>query len=145
MNFAESTKMALSSLRTNKMRSALTVLGAAAMALFAGPDALVAAAVGFALYYVAHGAGWPLLSAVLHTRVGAAHRATAVSAMSLAMALGGIVGNVAIAGLVELTSVATALYALAGVLAVSVLAALRLPHSTRDEAAIAAEQHPAPA
>lgn len=130
---------------TRRTVAALTVLGAGAMALFAGPDALVAAAVGFALYYVAHGAGWPLLSAVLHTRVSAAHRATAVSAMSLAMALGGIVGNVAIAGLVELTSVSTALYALAGVLGVSVLAALRLPHSTRDEAANAAEQHPAPA
>ena len=53
-------------------------------------------ALGFALYYVAHGSTWPLLSAVLHTRVDAAHRATAVSAMSLAMALGGIVGNLAV-------------------------------------------------
>jgi hypothetical protein len=46
---------------------------------------------------------------VLHTRVTAAHRATAVSAMSLAMALGAV-------------------------------ACLGLPHSTRDEAAIAAEE-----
>jgi MFS family permease len=125
--------------------AALTVLGAGSMALFAGPDALVAAAVGFALYYVAHGAGWPLLSAVLHTRVPAEVRATAVSAMSLAMALGGIVGNVAIAGLVEVTSVGTALYTLAGILALGTLAAVRLPHSTRDESAIAAEQTSAPA
>ena len=64
--------------------------------MLAGPDVLVLAGAGFALYYLSHGSTWPLLSAVLHTRVDAAHRATAVSAMSLAMALGGIVGNLAV-------------------------------------------------
>ena len=41
-------------------------------------------------FYVAHGAPGRCCHAVLHGRVDAAHRATAVSAMSLAMALGGI-------------------------------------------------------
>ncbi len=63
--------------------AALSVFGAAGLAAFAGPDVLALAAVAFAAFYVGHGATWPLLSAVLHGRVTAAHRATAVSAMSL--------------------------------------------------------------
>jgi MFS family permease len=54
----------------------LAVLGAGALALFAGPDLLVVAAVGFAFYYVSHGATWPLTSAVLHDRVSASPRPT---------------------------------------------------------------------
>ena len=71
----------------------LFALGALALAVVAGPDVLFVAGAGFAVYYLAHGSTWPLLSAVLHTRVDASRRATAVSAMSLAMALGGIVGT----------------------------------------------------
>jgi len=118
----------------------LSVLGGAGLALFAGPDLLVVVAFGFALYYVAHGGAWPLLSAVLHTRVTAAHRATAVSAMSLAMALGGILGNLVVPRLAEVLSVEAALYAVAAVVLLGAVACLRLPHSTRDEAAIAAEE-----
>ncbi len=119
---------------------ALQVLGAGGLALFAGPDLLVVAAAGFALYYLAHGAAWPLLSAVLHTRVTAAHRATAVSAMSLAMALGGILGNLVVPQLAELVSIEAALLAVAAVVLVGAVACVRLPHSTRDEAAVALEE-----
>jgi hypothetical protein len=122
----------------------LSVLGAGAIVLFAGPDLLVVAAVGFALYYVAHGSSWPLLSAVLHTRVTAAHRATAVSAMSLAMALGGIVGNLVVPGLAEATSVEGALLVVSAVLLLGAAACLWLPHSTRDEAAVTAAAEPTP-
>jgi hypothetical protein len=121
----------------------LAALGAAAMAVVAGPDVLLVAAAGFALFYVTHGATWPLLSAVLHTRVTAAHRATAVSAMSLAMALGGILGNLAVPGLAGVVGVEGALLGVAGVLLLAAVACLRLPHSTRDETAIAAETVPA--
>jgi MFS family permease len=124
---------------------ALSVLGAAGLALFAGPDLLVATAVGFALYYVAHGAAWPLLSAVLHTRVTATHRATAVSAMSLAMALGGILGNLVVPLVAEALSVEAALFAVAAVVLLGAVACLRLPHSTRDEAAVTAEEAGTPA
>jgi hypothetical protein len=123
----------------------LSVFGAAGLAVFAGPDLLVVAAIGFASYYVAHGATWPLLSAVLHTRVTAAHRATAVSAMSLAMALGGILGNLVVPGLAQAASVEVALLAVAGVVLLGAVASVRLPHSTRDEAAITAEEEAAAA
>jgi MFS family permease len=118
----------------------LSVLGAAGLALITGPDLLVVAAVGFATYYVAHGSTWPLLSAVLHTRVTAAHRATAVSAMSLAMALGGILGNLFLPWLASGISVDAAFLAVAAVVLLGAAACLLLPHSTRDGTAIAVEE-----
>nr|WP_275585371.1 MFS transporter [Blastococcus saxobsidens] len=111
----------------------LALLGAGALALFSGPDVLVVASVGFALYYVSHGATWPLTAAVLHDRVTAAHRATAVSAMSLSMALGGILGNLAVPVVVRLAGQDGALLAIAGVILLSGLACLRLPRTVRAE------------
>lgn len=113
----------------------LFVIGAAALAALAGPDVLVLAGTGFALYYVSHGSTWPLLSAVLHTRVDAAHRATAVSAMSLAMALGGIVGNLAVPPLAAAVSIDAAFVAVAVVVLAGAVACLRLPRVTVTEPA----------
>ncbi len=120
----------------------LAVLGAGAMSVVAGSDVLAVAATGFALYYVAHGSTWPLLSAVLHTRVTAAHRATAVSAMSLAMATGGILGNLVVPAAVRSTSVQAALSGVAGVLLLGALACRWLPRATTSDPAVAP---PAPA
>jgi len=110
--------------------AALFVIGAVAMAAVAGPDLLVVAGLGFALYYVAHGSSWPLLSAVLHTRVDAAHRATAVSAMSLALALGGIAGNLAVPPLVAALGPDAGFLAVALVVLLGAGACLRLPRAT---------------
>jgi hypothetical protein len=118
----------------------LFVLGAAGLAVVAGPDVLLAAGAGFALYYLAHGSVWPLLSAVLHTRVDAAHRATAVSAMSLAQASGGILGNLAVPPLAAAFGAGTAFSAVAGVVLLGAVACLRLPRVTvaiPEDAAVA--------
>lgn len=110
--------------------AALFVMGAAALAVVAGPDVLFVVGTAFALYYLAHGSVWPLLSAVLHTRVTAAHRATAVSAMSLAQALGGIVGNLAVPPLSASLSTGAGFVAVAGVVLLGGVACLRLPRTT---------------
>jgi MFS family permease len=104
--------------------------GAAAMAVIAGPDVLLVAGAGFAVYYLAHGSTWPLLSAVLHTRVDAAHRATAVSAMSLAMALGGILGNLAVPPLAAAVSTEAGFLAVGVVVLLGAVACLWLPRAT---------------
>jgi MFS family permease len=109
----------------------LFTLGAVAMSVLAGPDVLVLAAAGFAGYYLAHGATWPLLSAVLHTRVTAAHRATAVSAMSLAMALGGILGNLVVPLLAAHVSREAGFLAVAVVVLAGGATCLRLPRAQR--------------
>jgi hypothetical protein len=108
----------------------LFAMGAAALAVVAGPDVLILAGAGFALYYLAHGSTWPLLSAVLHTRVDAAHRASAVSAMSLAMALGGIAGNLTIPPLAAAVNTGTAFVAVAVVVLLGAVACFRLPRAT---------------
>ena len=108
----------------------LFAVGALALAVVAGPDVLVVAGAGFAVYYLAHGSTWPLLSAVLHTRVDAARRATAVSAMSLAMALGGIVGNLTIPPLAAALGTAAGFLAVAAVVLLGAVACLRLPRTT---------------
>ena len=113
----------------------LTLLGVAGIAALAGPDLLAVAALGFAAYYVAHGSTWPLLSTVLHSRVPAEVRATAVSAMSLAMALGGILGNLAVPGLATAVSLDAAFLAVAAVVLVAAVACLRLPAVRVDVAA----------
>jgi MFS family permease len=110
--------------------AALFIVGAGALAVVAGPDLLLVVGVGFALYYLAHGSVWPLLSAVLHSRVDAAHRATAVSAMSLAQALGGIAGNLAIPPLAAALSTGAGFVAIAVVVLLGALACLRLPRAT---------------
>ena len=108
----------------------LFALGALALAVVAGPQLLLVAGTGFAVYYLAHGSTWPLLSAVLHTRVDAAHRATAVSAMSLAMALGGIVGNLTVPPLAAALNTAAGFLAVAVVVLLGAVACLRLPRTT---------------
>ncbi len=109
--------------------AALAALGGVALAMLAGPDLLPVAAVAFVGYYVAHGATWPLLSAVLHGRVTAAHRATAVSAMSLAMMVGGLLGNL----LIPLVAQDAAFLGVGIVVAASALLCWRLP-SGRQQA-----------
>ena len=107
--------------------AALSVLGAAGLAALAGPDVLLLAGAAFAAFYVAHGAAWPLLSAVLHGRVTAQHRATAVSAMSLSMALGGMLGNLALPWAVRLGGADGAFLSVAVVVLLSAAVCLRLP------------------
>ena len=110
--------------------AALFVLGGVALAAVAAPAVLLVVGTAFALYYLAHGAVWPLLSAVLHSRVTAAHRATAVSAMSLAQALGGIAGNLAVPPLAARLTTGWGFVLVAGVVLLGAAASLRLPSVT---------------
>ena len=70
---------------------------------------------------------------MLHGRVTAAHRATAVSAMSLAMALGGIAGNLVIPVLATAVSVDAAFLLVGVVVLLSAAACLRLPRTPADD------------
>ena len=106
--------------------------GAAAMVVIAGPDVLLVAGAGFAVYYLAHGSSWPLLAAVLHTRV-TPPPATAVSAMSLAMALGGILGNLAVPPLAAAVSTEAGFLAVGVVVLLGAVACLWLPTTTVAE------------
>lgn len=107
--------------------AALALLGAAGVGAFGAAQAVALAAGAATGYYVAHAAQWPLLSAVLHTRVTAAQRATAVSAMSLAMTLGGLVGNLTLPRLSAAVGVDGAFLTVGGLVLLSGLLCLALP------------------
>lgn len=100
--------------------------GAAVMVGLGLADSVALLGVGFAAFYLLNGISGPLRQRLLHERVGAAHRTTMVSVLSLALQLGGVIDN----------QIAPRLYALAPVLAfgaagavllVLALVALRLP------------------
>ena len=105
----------------------LAVLGAAGVAAFGATDVIVLAAVATSAYFMAHGAQWPLLSAVLHTRVRSSERATAVSAMSLAMTAGGFTGNLVLPYVARAVGTDGAFFAVGALVLLSGLLCLRLP------------------
>jgi hypothetical protein len=111
---------------TRAAAAGLAVTGAFAVGSLAGLEHAVLVGGAFAVFYAAHGCGWPLLAAVSHSRVTAAHRATAVSAVSLALAVGGVVGSLTLPAIAERTSVGTGFASAAGVLVVAALLSLRL-------------------
>ena len=76
---------------TGRATALLSVLGAAAMLALGLGATVWLLALGGLLFYAVNGAAFPLRRQLLHTRVGAAQRATVVSVSSLALQLGGLV------------------------------------------------------
>ncbi|MCW2614257.1 MAG: transporter [Frankiales bacterium] len=72
----------------------LTAVSALSLVGVAGSRTVLLAVCAYAGFYLANAASWPLLHAVLHSRVGSGGRATALSASSLALMLGGGLANV---------------------------------------------------
>ena len=112
----------------------LTLLSGLCLLGVAGAGTVVLAAAAYAGFYLANAASWPLLHAVLHGRVGAAGRATALSASSLSLMLGGGASDLLNPRIVAAAG-RPAAYATAGaVCALAALLALRLPRSGDEEA-----------
>ncbi len=105
----------------------LALLGAVGLAGFGLADLLVVAGIAVCGFYIAHGATWPLLSAVMHSRVTAAHRSTSVSAVSLALSIGGITGNLVLPRLAEGAGLETSFLVVGALVLGSTLLCVRLP------------------
>jgi hypothetical protein len=89
----------------------LTVVG---MGLAAGPAGLIMAYL--ATYWV-HGATAPVHYGMVHRSVESSHRATVVSANSLTSQVGGAISGIALGALADATSIPTAMFVAAVVLA----------------------------
>lgn len=74
--------------------AALTLGSGLALLTVATAGTVLVAAAAYAGFYLLNAAGWPLLRALAHARVGAGQRATVVSAWSLALQAGGALSNV---------------------------------------------------
>jgi MFS family permease len=71
----------------------LSVLAVAAVVAVALAPAVVVAAAAFAFFYLFNAGAWPLRQQLMHEQTTSAQRSTTVSAMSLALMLGGLLGN----------------------------------------------------
>jgi hypothetical protein len=111
----------------------LTLLGGLCLAGVAGTRTVVLAAAAYAGFYLANAASWPLLHAVLHGRVGAGGRATALSASNLALILGGGTADLGNPRIVALGGRPAAYLTAGCVLGLVGLLALRLPRSGDQE------------
>jgi hypothetical protein len=89
----------------------LTVVG---MGLAVGPAGLI---VAYLACYWTHGATAPVHYGMVHRAVESSHRATVVSANSLTSQLGGALSGIALGALADATSISTAMFVAAVVLA----------------------------
>ncbi|WP_167760867.1 MFS transporter [Geodermatophilus sp. DF01_2] len=105
--------------RASAVSSVVAALTVAAVALSA-EVALVAAA--FVLFYLFNAVGWPLRQQLLHERTTSSQRSTTVSAKSLALMLGGLLGNLLLPRLAEAAGTPAGL--LAGAAAMLLVAVL---------------------
>ena len=80
---------------------AFAVLGALTMVGIAASPGVVLAGVAYALFYLANGGGWPLRQQLMHEQTTSAQRSTTVSAKSLALMLGGMLGSLLMPRLAE--------------------------------------------
>ncbi|MGY1682560.1 MFS transporter [Geodermatophilus sp. SYSU D01176] len=97
--------------RASAVSGALCAVAVAAFALAPG---VAVAAVAYASYHLCNGAAWPLRTQVLHGQTTSAQRSTTVSATSLALMLGGLLGSLALPRLAEAAGTPAALLAAAG-------------------------------
>lgn len=117
------------------LSSAVTsVLGAVAVAAFALAPGVVLAAVAYALFYLLNAAASPLRQQLMHDQTTSGQRSTTLSATSLALMLGGLVGNLLLPRLADGAGLPAGLLAGAG--ALLLLAAVSLGLRPRPDAAV---------
>jgi Major Facilitator Superfamily len=115
----------------------LAALGALAVAAVAVAGGVVLAGVAFAVFYLTNATAWPLWKDLLHRRVGAGQRSTALSASSLALMVGGLGGSLLVPRLAEAAGVPAGFWAAAGAVLLIALVSLGL-RPPRDHGAVTA-------
>ena len=71
----------------------LSILGVATVVAVALAPTVLVAAAAFAFFYLFNGGAWPLRQQLMHEQTTSSQRSTTVSAKSLALMLGGLLGN----------------------------------------------------
>ncbi len=113
--------------------SAVTsVLAAGAVAAFATAPGVAVAAVAYAAFHLLDGAAWPLRKQLLHDGTTSAQRSTTVSASSLALMLGGVLGSLLLPLLAESAGSPAGLLAGAGAMLLVAGVSLGLRHRPDD-------------
>jgi MFS family permease len=109
----------------------LSVLAAAAVVAVAVAPGVVVAAAAFAFFYLFNGGAWPLRQQLMHEQTTSAQRATTVSAKSLALMLGGLLGNLLHPRIAEALGYPAAFLAAAAFLLLIAVVSIGLPSARR--------------
>jgi MFS family permease len=121
---------------------AFAVLGALTVVGVALAPGVAVAAVAYALFYLFNGGGWPLRQQLMHEQTTSSQRSTTVSAKSLALMLGGMLGSLLLPKLAEVAGNPAGFLAAAGGLLLMAVASLWLrptrPAAPEAEAAVQA-------
>jgi MFS family permease len=112
----------------------LAVLAGAAVAAVAVAPTVAVAAAAFAFFYLFNGGAWPLRQQLMHEQTTSAQRATTVSAKSLALMLGGLLGNLLHPRIAEALGYPAAFLAAAAFLLLIAVVSLGLRPSNRPGA-----------
>jgi hypothetical protein len=107
--------------------AAATLAHGVLLAGLAAAGSLAGAGVAYGIVYLAQGLAWPLRQELLHERVTEAQRATMLSALSLALMTGGLVGNLSLTSLAERTGIPVTWAVAAAVAGLSAILYLRIP------------------
>jgi MFS family permease len=116
------------------------LLGALTMVGVALAPGVVVAAVAYALFYLFNGGGWPLRQQLMHEQTTSAQRSTTVSAKSLALMLGGMLGSLLIPRLAESSGYGAAFLTGAAALTLIAVASIGLRRSRREPVDVVAEE-----
>ena len=117
---------------------AFALLGTGAVVGVALAPGVVLAAVAYALFYLFNGGGWPLRQQLVHEQTTSSQRSTTVSAKSLALMLGGMLGSLLVPRLAEAAGYPVGF--LAGAAALLLIAAVSVGLRPAGTAARAARQ-----
>jgi hypothetical protein len=91
-----------------------SVLAAGTIAAVALAPGVVLAAVAYSAFYLLNAAAWPLRKQLMHDQTTSSQRATTVSASSLALMVGGLLGNLLLPRLADTAGLPAGLLAGAG-------------------------------
>ncbi|SDE83580.1 Predicted arabinose efflux permease, MFS family [Blastococcus fimeti] len=103
-----------------------SVLAAGAIAVVAGAPGVVLAAVAYSAFYLLNAAAWPSRKQLMHDRTSSGQRSTTVSASSLALMLGGMLGSLTVPRLADGAGPPAGLLAAAGAMLLVALVSLGL-------------------
>ena len=97
-----------------RVSAATSVLAAGAIAAVALAPGVVLAAVAYAVFYLFNAAAWPSRQQLMHDQTTSSQRSTTISASSLALMVGGLLGNLTLPRLADAAGLPAGLLAGAG-------------------------------
>ena len=119
---------------------ATSVLAAGMIAVFAVAPGVVLAAIAYSAFYLLNATAWPSRKQLMHDQTTSTQRSTTISASSLALMIGGLIGNLTLPRLADEAGLPAGL--LAGAVGMLLVALVSLGLRARADLAVAGADGP---